>query len=170
VEAEASIDSRPLEGFTPRQGQGLPLFGKSFNTPPSREAARIDFQFDRAAFTFKFLPFTLPYPVPFRLLGDERKVGLPSWGPWGLVHLMNRMLCCDRMTGCCAVKLPCAQRCRRYGIATDGRPAAGAECHCSHGACMREVPTSSSPTDSQIMHLTHSCLLRARRAGSTSPT
>lgn len=74
MEAEASIDSRPLEGFTPRQGQGLPLFGKSFNTPPSRESARIDFQFDRAAFTFKFLPFTLPYPVPFRLLGDERKV------------------------------------------------------------------------------------------------
>lgn len=31
-------------------------------------------QFDQAAFHFKFLPFTLPYPVPFRLLGDERKV------------------------------------------------------------------------------------------------
>lgn len=30
-------------------------------------------QFDSAAFHFKFLPFTLPYPVPFRLLGDERK-------------------------------------------------------------------------------------------------
>lgn len=36
---------------------------------------RIDFQFDNAAFHFRFLPFTIPYPVPFRLLGDETKVG-----------------------------------------------------------------------------------------------
>jgi hypothetical protein len=35
---------------------------------------RIDFQFDRAAFYFTKLPFTIPYPVPFRILGDERKV------------------------------------------------------------------------------------------------
>ena len=35
---------------------------------------RIDFQFDRAAFTFRFLPFKVPYPVPFKLLGDETKV------------------------------------------------------------------------------------------------
>lgn len=35
---------------------------------------RIDFQFDRAAFTFKLLPFKIPYPVPFKLLGDETKV------------------------------------------------------------------------------------------------
>ncbi|KAJ7979041.1 Plastid-lipid associated protein PAP / fibrillin family protein [Quillaja saponaria] len=34
---------------------------------------RILFQFDRAAFSFKFLPFKVPYPVPFRLLGDEAK-------------------------------------------------------------------------------------------------
>ncbi|TVU39370.1 hypothetical protein EJB05_12784, partial [Eragrostis curvula] len=34
---------------------------------------RILFRFDRAAFTFKFLPFKVPYPVPFRLLGDEAK-------------------------------------------------------------------------------------------------
>jgi hypothetical protein len=27
----------------------------------------------RAAFTFKKLPFKVPYPVPFKLLGDERK-------------------------------------------------------------------------------------------------
>ncbi|XP_066399953.1 probable plastid-lipid-associated protein 12, chloroplastic isoform X8 [Miscanthus floridulus] len=31
------------------------------------------FRFDRAAFAFKFLPFKVPYPVPFRLLGDEAK-------------------------------------------------------------------------------------------------
>ncbi len=35
---------------------------------------RIDFQFDRAAFDFRFLPFKVPYPVPFKLLGDETKV------------------------------------------------------------------------------------------------
>ncbi|KAJ6307267.1 hypothetical protein OIU76_017127 [Salix suchowensis] len=34
---------------------------------------RILFQFDRAAFSFKFLPFKVPYPVPFKLLGDEAK-------------------------------------------------------------------------------------------------
>lgn len=35
---------------------------------------RIDFQFDRAAFEFKAFPFKVPYPVPFKLLGDETKV------------------------------------------------------------------------------------------------
>ncbi|EFJ23198.1 hypothetical protein SELMODRAFT_150691 [Selaginella moellendorffii] len=34
---------------------------------------RINFRFDRAAFSFSFLPFKVPYPVPFRLLGDEAK-------------------------------------------------------------------------------------------------
>ncbi|CAK9864915.1 unnamed protein product [Sphagnum jensenii] len=34
---------------------------------------RILFRFDKAAFTFKFLPFKVPYPVPFKLLGDEAK-------------------------------------------------------------------------------------------------
>ncbi len=92
MEAEASINSRPLEGFTPRQGAGLALFGKSSNTPASRKDGRIDFQFDRAAFTFKFLPFTLPYPVPFRLLGDECKVGAGRWGEWlhGCVRAVRR--------------------------------------------------------------------------------
>eukprot|EP00898_Chlorokybus_atmophyticus_P001058 jgi/Chlat1/1953/Chrsp157S02260 len=33
--------------------------------------SRIDFRFDRAAFEFKFLPFKVPYPVPFKLLGKE---------------------------------------------------------------------------------------------------
>ncbi len=35
---------------------------------------RIDFQFDRAAFDFKRFPIKIPYPVPFKLLGDETKV------------------------------------------------------------------------------------------------
>ena len=74
VEAEASTEAAPLAGFTPRKGVGLALFGRSDSRPPSRPGMRIDFQFDRAAFTFKFLPFTVPYPVPFKLLGDETKV------------------------------------------------------------------------------------------------
>ncbi|KAF5748800.1 plastid-lipid-associated protein 12 chloroplastic [Tripterygium wilfordii] len=38
-----------------------------------KDGKRILFQFDEAAFSFKFLPFKVPYPVPFRLLGDEAK-------------------------------------------------------------------------------------------------
>lgn len=34
-------------------------------------SGRIDFQFDEAGFDFKALPFNIPYPVPFRLFGDE---------------------------------------------------------------------------------------------------
>lgn len=34
---------------------------------------RIDFRFDKAAFALKFWPYNLPYPVPFRLLGDKAK-------------------------------------------------------------------------------------------------
>jgi hypothetical protein len=74
VEAEASTSERPLDGFTPRQGAGLPLFGKSFNTPPAAgPKSRIDFQFDQAAFNLWDGKVKIPYPVPFRLLGDERK-------------------------------------------------------------------------------------------------
>ncbi|KAK2641385.1 hypothetical protein Ddye_023148 [Dipteronia dyeriana] len=38
-----------------------------------KDGKRILFRFDRAAFSLKFLPFKVPYPVPFRLLGDEVK-------------------------------------------------------------------------------------------------
>ena len=48
---------------------------------------RIDFQFDRAAFDFKFLPFKVPYPVPFKLFGDETKVCPLSLGK-GMQHPM----------------------------------------------------------------------------------
>ena len=37
VEAEASTDARPREGFTPRKGAGLPLFGKSENYPAEKK-------------------------------------------------------------------------------------------------------------------------------------
>ena len=73
VEADAITDARPLEGFVPRKGQGLPFLGKSDNSPPSAPNKRIDFQFSRAAFDLKALPFKIPYPVPFKLLRDESK-------------------------------------------------------------------------------------------------
>jgi len=75
VEAAGSTDSKPLPGFSPREGKGLPfgILGVSSVEPPPQSNVRIDFQFDKAAFYFKSLPLTLPYPVPFRLLGDERK-------------------------------------------------------------------------------------------------
>merc|ERR1719387_1648895 len=73
VEADAITDARPLEGFVPRKGQGLPFLGKSDNSPPSAPNKRIDFQFSRAAFDLKALPFKIPYPVPFKLLQDESK-------------------------------------------------------------------------------------------------
>ncbi|EOA40584.1 hypothetical protein CARUB_v10009312mg [Capsella rubella] len=38
-----------------------------------KDGKRVLFRFDRAAFSLKFLPFKVPYPVPFRLLGDEAK-------------------------------------------------------------------------------------------------
>jgi len=77
VEAVASTDSNPVPGFVPRSGDGgffgLYPFGKSISTPPSRANMRLDFQFDQAAFAFENLPFKIPYPVPFRILGDEAK-------------------------------------------------------------------------------------------------
>lgn len=38
-----------------------------------KDGKRILFRFDKAAFSLKFLPFKVPYPVPFKLLGDEAK-------------------------------------------------------------------------------------------------
>ncbi len=78
VEAEAATDARPLPGFTPRAGAGLPfgLLGTSVTTPPAKPNMRLDFAFDRAAFAFNLggrVKFSVPYPVPFKLLGDERK-------------------------------------------------------------------------------------------------
>lgn len=34
VEAQANTDARPLPGFTPRKGAGLPIFGKSSTWAP----------------------------------------------------------------------------------------------------------------------------------------
>ncbi|KAL3132602.1 hypothetical protein ABBQ32_009130 [Trebouxia sp. C0010 RCD-2024] len=73
VEAEASTNSNARPGFVPRQKPGLAIFGKSSNTPPAHPNMRVDFQFDKAAFAFNALPFKIPYPVPFKLLGDETK-------------------------------------------------------------------------------------------------
>ncbi|XP_022754334.1 probable plastid-lipid-associated protein 12, chloroplastic isoform X2 [Durio zibethinus] len=63
------IEGRWQLMFTTRPGTASPIqAAASIN-----DGQRILFQFDRAAFTFKFLPFKVPYPVPFRLLGDEAK-------------------------------------------------------------------------------------------------
>lgn len=49
VQAQASTDARPLPGFTPRSGEGLPfgIMGRSITTPPARRDLRVDFQFDQ---------------------------------------------------------------------------------------------------------------------------
>jgi len=48
---------------------------------PSRclQDVRIDFLFSKGSFDFNLLPFTIPYPVPFKALGDETKVGSASF-------------------------------------------------------------------------------------------
>ncbi|CAI5524390.1 unnamed protein product [Closterium sp. Naga37s-1] len=47
----------------------LPMQAEASLASPSRVA----FRFDRAAFQLPFWPYRVPYPVPFRLLGDEAK-------------------------------------------------------------------------------------------------
>lgn len=39
----------------------------------SKQDLRIDFAFDYAFFDLRALPVRIPYPVPFKLLGDETK-------------------------------------------------------------------------------------------------
>eukprot|EP00640_Fibrocapsa_japonica_P002525 CAMPEP_0113944082 /NCGR_PEP_ID=MMETSP1339-20121228/30625_1 /TAXON_ID=94617 /ORGANISM="Fibrocapsa japonica" /LENGTH=254 /DNA_ID=CAMNT_0000949149 /DNA_START=65 /DNA_END=826 /DNA_ORIENTATION=+ /assembly_acc=CAM_ASM_000762 len=77
VAALASTESQPLPGFVPRKGDGkilgLNIFGVSSTREPEKPGQRIDFKFDDAAFKFQSLPFRIPYPVPFRYLGDEVK-------------------------------------------------------------------------------------------------
>ena len=77
VTALASTVYRPL--VEPRKGDGkifgLNIFGVSSSQPPRDLDERIDFSFQEAQFEFsnKF-PFpSIPYPVPFKLLGDEAK-------------------------------------------------------------------------------------------------
>ena len=50
---------------------------------------RLDFKFDNAGFDLGFLPFRIPYPVPFRLLGDEVKgwLEVTYMGPSGKVRV-----------------------------------------------------------------------------------
>ncbi|CAM9553482.1 unnamed protein product, partial [Choristocarpus tenellus] len=89
VTALASTEAKPLEDFVPRRGDGrffgLNVLGVSKVTPPENPKARIDFQFDEAGFELKILPFTIPYPVPFRLLGDDVK------GWIDLTYLSNQL-------------------------------------------------------------------------------
>jgi hypothetical protein len=75
VTALASTFNYPL--LEPRKGDGkifgLNIFGISSSAAPRRVEERIDFAFQEAMFEFRDLPLQIPYPVPFRLLGDEAK-------------------------------------------------------------------------------------------------
>ena len=76
ITALASTSRRKL--VEPRVGDGtifgLSPFGKSFSAPPRLAEERIDFKFEEAVFEFVApLRFSVPYPVPFKLLGDEAK-------------------------------------------------------------------------------------------------
>lgn len=79
VQALASTPANPIPGFVPRRGDGkflgTNILGISKTEVPtaSDPEDRIDFKFDNAGFDFSFVPFRLPYPVPFRLLNDEVK-------------------------------------------------------------------------------------------------
>ena len=58
---------------------------------------RVDFQFDKAAFAFNALPFKIPYPVPFKLLGDETKVltaGVLVNVPFHACNMSHFTQCC----------------------------------------------------------------------------
>lgn len=77
VTAEASTEND--RRVVPRVGDGAILgaypFGKSSSEPPRRDSERIDFAFQEAKLEACGFPegFYLPYPVPFKLLGDEAK-------------------------------------------------------------------------------------------------
>lgn len=75
MEAEASTDSRPLPGFTPRKGEGIFLFGKSKSDPPEAPNMRIDFQFDTAAFDFRCVPCTHHVQALLQSLRAELRIG-----------------------------------------------------------------------------------------------
>lgn len=75
ITAIASTAKRPL--VKPRQGDGrifgLAPFGVSSSNPPRSLLERIDFSFQEARLEIKGSKLTIPYPVPFKLLGDEAK-------------------------------------------------------------------------------------------------
>ena len=52
---------------------GLNVFGVSKAQEPRSLDERIDFAFQEASFEFLNSSFAIPYPVPFKLLGDEAK-------------------------------------------------------------------------------------------------
>jgi hypothetical protein len=56
----------------------------------------------QAAFHFSFLPFTVPYPVPFRILGDERK----GWVDVTYVSQVSRCTDAARVCGSHVKRVP----------------------------------------------------------------
>ena len=75
VTALASTTETAL--IEPRKGDGkifgMNVFGVSSSSPPRDPSERIDFAFQEALFESVTFPVTVPYPVPFKLLGDEAK-------------------------------------------------------------------------------------------------
>ena len=75
VTALGSTPDNPV--IVPRKSDGkilgMNLFGVSSSTEPRDPTERIDFAFQEALFESKDFPIKIPYPVPFKLLGDEAK-------------------------------------------------------------------------------------------------
>ena len=75
ISALGSTVDNPL--VEPRKGDGkvfgINLFGVSSSKAPRDPTERIDFAFQEALFEAKDSLLTIPYPVPFKLLGDEAK-------------------------------------------------------------------------------------------------
>ena len=73
VTALASTTNKPK--IVPRKGDGkifgLNIFGISNSDPPKKPTDRIDFAFQEAKIEFPNTNQFIPYPVPFKLLGDE---------------------------------------------------------------------------------------------------
>ena len=67
---------------------------------------RVDFQFSKGLFDFKALPFTIPYPVPFKLLGDETKVVLPALQLCHSIVVQSRSGICPRRMQTMRMTLP----------------------------------------------------------------
>ena len=63
----------PVVDQVVRFGDAGELLLRASASTPAVSRQRIDFAFEMGEFSFKALPFRIPYPVPFALLGDEAK-------------------------------------------------------------------------------------------------
>ena len=91
---------------------GFYPFGKSSSQPPRSAAERIDFEFREAK--LESVNLSLPYPVPFRLLGDEAKGWLDQ------TYVSKDFRICRGNKGTCFLlqKVPDVSKDRSAAIAT----------------------------------------------------